>query len=567
MPPKKTFRIFRCSLMTKTITSTATIFLLTIFPLFSKINAQQIPANDIYREYLQTLSINGDLSTLEYPQYSSKRAKILMNALDSLGGQPWADRDLPVYSNINDKPFNFAFHDPELRSYWQSLEPGGYHDGPIWQGRGLTSDLSAGFFIRYGILSASLRPHLIFNQNQSFNLSRYETNASRSVYAYPLGNIDWPQRYGNSPFWSYDWGNTYIRADYRGWATGISNENMRWGPARQNALLMDSNAPGFRHFFIETSKPKDIYIGHLETAMFWGKLWESDYFDDTSINDERYITGLTVSINPRPIPNLRVGINRVFYETIPPEGIPAGDLLKIFEAFTKINFVSTSNLGGNDQADQLLSICWQWTFPESGLEIYGEWARTDHSWNWREFFTEPEHSRGYTLGLQKTFDLSNKKILSVNAELTQLEASKTGAFRGYPTFYVHGRSTQGYTNEGQLLGASIGPGSSSQYLGSSLYFNKGRIKVFAQRVAQNNDFLYRSNAMYGEDIQSSEIPKYWLHNIEMRIGSSLTYFYKQFETSFGVTYRYEMNDDYIYQNDKNHWGVQLSLRYRLSSLR
>ncbi|SMO32118.1 capsule assembly Wzi family protein [Fodinibius sediminis] len=538
-------------------------------------HAQELPVNDAYNEYLRVLTISGELSepgdafSLFEQEYS------MMMHLDSLKQHPWATIPDPVLqedhsTRIGDREtagFIIVPYDPRFRTYWQSLDPGGQHDGPVWQGRGFTNDLSAGFFARYRFLSVSLRPHLIFNQNRPFGLSPYERNPHKSPFAYALGPIDWPQRFGDQSFWTADWGQSYLRADYRGWASGISNEHMRWGPSRQNAILMDSNAPGFRHFFISTEEPKDIYIGHLKTKLFWGKLWESDYFDENSANDERFISGLNLSFNPKPVPGLRLGINRIFYETIPPEGIPAGDLFKIFEAFTKNSFTDDTNISGNDQSDQLLSLFGQWVFPESGLEIYGEWARTDHSWDWRDFFTEPEHSRGYTLGLQKTFTLKNDRLLSINTEITQLEASKSGAFRGYAPFYVHSRSRQGYTNRGQLLGAAIGPGSNSQYLGSSLFFDQGRIKFFVQRVAKNNDFLYLSDAMIQNEVQNPNNNKYWLHNVEMRLGTSLLFFYKQFETDIGLTYRREINHDYIFENDQNHLGVKLSIRYRLSSLR
>ncbi|WP_441000884.1 capsule assembly Wzi family protein [Fodinibius sp. SL11] len=541
----------------KLISGLVMLFILTVSS-HTTSKAQHIPENDIYKEYLKALELNGSLSNSNS-----------LGQLDSLKQHPWQGLESSLSANNKNSPWEITPHDPQLRSYWQSLEPGGWHDGPVWQGRGFTTDFSAGLYLRYGVLSASVRPRLIYNQNRNFVLSPYATRSNRSEFAYPLGNIDWPQQFGNDPFWTLDPGESYIRADYGGWATGISNEQMRWGPSRQNALLMDSNAPGFRHFFIGTSEPKDIYIGNLEAKMLWGKLIESDYFDNNTENNERYISGLNLSFTPKPTPGLTLGINRIFYETIPPEGIPFGDLFKIFEAFTKVNFTSNTNTGGNDQADQLISLFGKWTFPQSGLEIYGEWARTDHSWNWRDFFTEPEHSRGYTIGLQKTFDLSNTEILSVNAELTQLEASKTGAIRGsgFPSFYVHHRSQQGYTNRGQLLGASIGPSSNSQYLGSSLYFDKGRITIFTQRVTQNNDFLYNSDAMFAEEIQNPNNNKYWLHNVEMRFGASLLYHYKQFETEIGFTYRRELNDDYIYKNDKNHLGIEMSIRYRISDLR
>ena len=416
--------------------------------------------------------------------------------------------------------------------------------------------------MRYGILSGSLRPTVIFTQNRSFPLSPYIHSDQRSKFAYPLGNVDWPQRFGEDSFWRLDAGHTYLRADYSGWATGISNENRWWSPARRQALLLGTGAPGFPHFFIGTNQPKNIGIGHLQTTLIWGKLRESGYFDFNPENNERYITGGRVAFTPEPVPGLTLGINRIFYETIPPEGIPAGDLLKIFESFTKVNFTGSSNPGGNDQADQLLSLFGSWKFPASGLEIYGEWARTDHSWNWRDFVTEPEHSRGYTLGLVKVFELNNTNLLSLNAELTQLEANKTGQFRSYPTFYVHGRTRQGYSHKGQLLGASIGPGSSSQFLGSEFYFGKGRLAFWMQRVALNNDFLYKAENRVVEQ-NSPSINRYWLHNIEMRLGGAVTYFYRQFETSLGFTVRRELNDDYIYKNDQFHFGLEFAVRYRL----
>ena len=553
-PAYKPYPYFLNSIL-KFIGELAILSILTV-AIHTTSKAQHIPENDVYNKYLKVLELNGNLS-------DSKS----LDQLDSLDQHPWKGLDKSLLRNNKKSTWEITPYDLNLLSYWQSLEPGGWHDGPAWQGRGFTTDFSAGFYLRYGILSASIRPHLIYNQNRSFGLSPYSTRSNRSDFAYPLTNIDWPQRFGNDPFWTLDLGNSYIRADYWGWTTGISNEQMRWGPSRQNALLMDSNAPGFRHFFIGTTEPKDIYIGNLETKILWGKLIESDYFDNNTENNERYISGLNLSFTPKPTPGLTLGINRIFYETIPPEGIPVGDLFKIFEAFTKVNSTSNTNTGGNDQGDQLVSIYGKWTFPQSGLEIYGEWARTDHSWNWRDFFTEPEHSRGYTVGLQKTFELKNRRILSINTELTQVEASKTGVFRGFPTFYVHSRSQQGYTNRGQILGAAIGPGSSSQYIDGSLFFGNGRVKVFAQRVAQNNDFLYESNAMLAEKIQNPTNNKYWLHNVEMRFGASLLYNYKQFETGIGFTFRRELNDDYIYKNDKIHLGIEMSIRYRISGLR
>jgi hypothetical protein len=60
---------------------------------------------------------------------------------------------------------------------------------------------------------------------------------------------------------------------------------------------------------------------------------------------------------------------------------------------------------------------------------------------------------------------------------------------GQPTgWYSSTIVQQGWSNNGQLMGASIGPGSNSQSI--SLSWNKGynKIGVFVERTSYNNDF-------------------------------------------------------------------------------
>jgi hypothetical protein len=68
---------------------------------------------------------------------------------------------------------------------------------------------------------------------------------------------------------------------------------------------------------------------------------------------------------------------------------------------------------------------------------------------------------------------------------------------GYPNsggkpngWYTNTIVRQGYSNKGQLLGASIGPGSNNQSI--SLSWNKGYNKagIFVERTVYNNDFYY-----------------------------------------------------------------------------
>ena len=538
-------------------------FAIPIFPHLT-LNAQQSTIQDPFIDYERVLQIGGitPVHNVSDQPYSFR----FITQLDTLPDHPW--NYLPSYTDYQFQRSHFTLraYDPEINNFWRNLSPGGINNGAHWEGRGFTNSVSAGFHIRYRFLTASFRPIMIYNQNREFELSALPVRSGRSEFSYPFANIDQPQRFGDGSFRTFDPGQSYIRAEAAGYEAGLSNQNRWWGPALHYPIILSNNAPGFWHFFAGTAEPKDIYIGDLEATVLWGKLHESDYFDQQSFNDERYITGCTVTLNPKPVPNLSLGFSRIFYRVLPPEGIPVSELFKSFEAFTKSRFISSDALSGDDEYSQMLSLHGRWVFPQSGFELYGEWARNDHSWNFRDFLGEPEHSRAYMAGFQKSFLLSNNNILAVNAEIVQLENSNTGDFRAHPSYYAHHIVTQGYTHRGQVLGTGYGPGSNSQILQGNYYFRNGRLGGWARRTVHNNDYLYNSNAMMNLP-GNANTPKYWMHNFEMTFGSSLLYFYRQWETELSLELTREYNNDYVYQNDRTHVSISARIRYQLSSLR
>lgn len=535
--------------------------------------AQESVVNDLFVDYERVLqaedilpvhSISNQPFSFEY-----------LSRLDTLPNHPWNNISPFSVNSIHSRQMRVKLYDPELKTYWRNLEPGGINNGAIWEGRGFTSAFSTGIFARYRFLSASVRPMIIYNQNRSFTLSRYpvqrfssQRSNQRSEFSNPFFKIDLPQQFGNEPFWTFNPGPSYLKADFKGFEAGLSNQNRWWGPAQQYPIIMSNNAPGFWHFFAGTHEPKDIYIGHLETTFIWGKLIESDYFDQQSFNDERYITGMTMSLTPRPLPNLTFGFSRIFVRTLPPEGIPPKDLFRVFGSFTKVSQVSDQIPSGNDKFDQMISLYSRWVFPKSGFELYLEWVRNDHSWNWRDALGEPEHSSGYTAGVQKTFAFSNGNIMAVNAEIIHVEETGNAQnIRPTGSFYTHGTVLQGYTHKGQVIGSGTGPGSSSQFINGKYYFSGGKISGWVRRTVYNDDYLYNRSNGIAEQPENSGLQKYWLHNFELGIGSALVLFHNQWETEFGIELMREYNDDFLYKNDQTHVAIQFRLRYRLSNLR
>ncbi len=145
----------------------------------------------------------------------------------------------------------------------------------------------------------------------------------------------------------------------------------------------------------------------------------------------------------------------------------------------------------NDSTDQLLSVVGRWVLPRSGFEVYVEWARGDFNGNFRDFALEPDRSRTYTFGLQKALH-SQDGIFRLRAEFTTLGRSATFQVRSNGTMYTHSLVRQGYTHRGQMLGAAIGPGGQSQYLGIDRYTEAGRWGVFIERVRFNDDYYFRN---------------------------------------------------------------------------
>jgi hypothetical protein len=157
----------------------------------------------------------------------------------------------------------------------------------------------------------------------------------------------------------------------------------------------------------------------------------------------------------------------------------------MFDVFarTHLNIPDTTRT----QRDQLFSLFGRWVFPADGVEVYGEWGRTQLQPSLRDFFTAPNHTQGYTLGLQWRGGDWREGSFRIQTEITQLEQSAT--FRDGPlgSWYTSARVIQGYTNRGESLGASIGPGASSQWLAFDYLKPGWRLGAFIGRTRWNQD--------------------------------------------------------------------------------
>jgi hypothetical protein len=184
---------------------------------------------------------------------------------------------------------------------------------------------------------------------------------------------------------------------------------------------------------------------------------------------------------------------------------------------------------------------------------------------------------GYTAGFRKLFMREGRKSgILFGIEITQLQLpdarlifNKDGIF-GVPrtnSWYTHPYIMQGYTNEGQVLGASIGPGSNSETVSLSWVKGLKRIGFSAERLAHNNDFYYYN--YFNGTIGYGSATKYW---VDWNTSLLLQWDYKQLLFSGFITYTKAHNyhwvkldetgfSSYPSISDRTNTQIGLSLSY------
>lgn len=410
-----------------------------------------------------------------------------------MGINRWDGKLVNPRYGTDDSKLQWTLFSPELVYSSNSDFPLGVNDGALWQGVGTNMAVRAGAGIAIGPLTAVIRPVYVSSENSEFTLSSYPQFNGISDYGRPLSNIDYPQRFGEQSVDAFDPGDSYLQLAARGVAVGFSNERFSMGPAIHNPLLLSANAPGFYHGYLKTDAPVQTRAGELSGSWFWGTIQESDFFDEDPSNDRRYITGFSVNYRPSFLNGLDVGINRVAYGNESSGGFGFSEFMTAF----RLSQPKTERIGA-DTFHVMTSLYGRWVFESANVELYGEWGLNNNRRRMRDLLAEPELNRGFMLGVLKTFSLSKNGRLVLNIEATNLENSSVGAqFRDESnTWYEHPAIRQGFTHEGQLLGAGIGPGSSAE-TGRLIYFGEwGMAGITLQRVASFYDRFYREQETY-----------------------------------------------------------------------
>lgn len=380
---------------------------------------------------------------------------------------------------------------PELRVAHNSRIPLSMNDGAMWAGRGSTIGVAAGVRVAGGPFLLVLDPQWTRTSNRPFEfppIERADRSPMQGGWRIGTHSADLPIRFGSVPYSQFDVGQSFVGLRTRPVVAGLTTENEWWGPGVRNALVLSDNAQGIPRLVVRTGEPVRTRIGEITARWESGVLTESLYFDANGKNDLRSFNAAAVTFRPRIEPDLTLGVARSIAGRL-----PHGRSDLVGNAFDFFSLPS-----GRRRVD-LRSLFARWVFPADGFEVYGEWldqSPPDRGGGDTLQVAPGENrggSMGYTLGLGWARPLSGDSswAIHLSAEVTDLE-NRTPRDPGDGTTYLYLNPdlAQGYTQRGQSVGAAIGPGSSSQWVGVDLSLPHGQVGVGLERVRWDTDGFY-----------------------------------------------------------------------------
>ena len=461
---------------------------------------------------------------------------ILKNFKKNILNKSWLKVDLYPIEYI----FDYNSHHPYNRN-----------NGTMIPNKGYQHILSGGFKLKSGPLVIKIRPEHHFAENKKF--PGFWEGHYPEIWAerYKLWNkIDMPERFGNEKHNRVLIGQSSIKFNFKNLSIGISNENIWWGPGIRNSIMMSNHAEGFEHISFSNIQPLKTLIGNFEWQFITGKLESSGFTPPRTdfeyqgnklyvekinqrgkTDDWRYLQALIVSYSPKWIDGLSLGFIRwvqMYSDLVKGnytwlEGSPT-----YFPVFKNLFRKNDQFENYEAQTNQAGGVFFRWIWKESNAEIYSEFHYNDSKHNLRDLLLDTDHSRAMTLGLQKVF---NDNLL-VSWEWTQMEQNASRLVRNAGYWYEHGWVYDGYTNNGEVLGSSIGPGSNSNYLSIKKYSEDNMYGIALEIVDNDNDFYHNAFA------SARDSRRYWKdYNLH------LNYFkkFKKFMLNINLVYNRSLN--------------------------
>jgi hypothetical protein len=560
-------------------------FLFLLFTFFIS-SSQTINLNESYlTDYLRTSQLLGDFRS--DVSFSLKPLDIGKNGIEINKEIFDTEKYAPTVLSFLKEKGEIKILPIDYNIEFNSHHPYNRNNGSMVPNRGYQHILSAGIYAEIGPLSIQLKPEYLFSENKDFEGFGEGPNGHYPIIwakRYKLWNkIDMPERFGEKSISKTLIGQSSIRLNFKGLSLGLSNENIWWGPSIRNSIMMSNHARGFKHITFNTTKPLKTKIGNFEWQVISGRLESSGYLPASSdiqnrgkniyvpkinqqgrTDDWRYLQGFTITYSPKWMHGLSLGFIRwvQMYAALVEgkywwmEGNPSW-----FPAFRNL-FRSNDSFGDLEaQTNQAAGLFLRWLWEDSKAEIYVDYNHNDSKLNIRDLLLDSDHSRAVTVGLQKVFEISNDNFL-FSWEWTQMEQTASRLLRTAGSWYEHSWTYDGYTNEGEVLGASIGPGSNSHYFALNRIRNKEKLGIALEIIDQDNDF-------YQQTFASATDPRRYWKDFNLHLSFSKKYknlwLSSNLMYSRSLNYQWDIDDtatEYYHPgNDVNNFHMTLKLAY------
>lgn len=473
------------------------LFLCVIF-FNSPARAQSLPAGmhvleDVYRREQILGKVDSVISFTVRPLFTGLQSGQRGLAMDTIEGRGFT-RMAGTLTIPNSKAYLQLLPISWIQQH-NSKVPYGWNDGSMIPSAGYQTQLSLGIYAKYGPVSFQLKPEFVSAQNKEFEglPTDYHNPVWANYYDRYFNVTDIPERFGDELYSKAFWGQSSVRLNFDPVSVGISTENLFWGPGIRSSLLMSNNAPGFKHITLNTTRPVNTPIGSFEGQLVVGML-DNSGFTPPEINriylgrtlyvpkreDQRYLSGFVLTYNPKGVPGLFIGASRTSQVYEQDMGSKIGDFFPLLQPFEK--------KPDSETREYMSSMFFRWVWKEANAEIYGEYGH-NFPRTFKEFLYEPDNGAAFLIGLRKLVPLNRRpgEYLQGAIELTELQQTTIPALGGW---YTSNKIRQGYTHQGQVLGAAIGPGSNLQSVNIGWVKDIKRFGLQIERYLHNNDLYY-----------------------------------------------------------------------------
>ena len=244
--------------------------------------------------------------------------------------------------------------------------------------------------------------------------------------------------------------NIYVH--YNGFAIGLSNDNMWWGPGLQSTLSMTNNTVGFNNFMVGSIR-----------ELRWKNISIMGRYTFSELNNEKdwksiYFTSLTGQLTFYSEQILTFGFSRNYLTGGADIGVPwtKSDARKIvFEGVFIKNLQKLDyTIAGHDRWDQTLSTWFELSFPKNKLKLFIEIGFNDNRFNLWDFIVQPDHSMASIIGFRK-YGFLNRDNIIFGFEYANLIQGRHHIFRASPNWYDRSHYND-FSYEGRRWGAHSG---------------------------------------------------------------------------------------------------------------